>query len=83
MESSASSKIDLSDWERVSIEIEQWNISVRQYEDLVYLSCLLQLIPISAIVQPSSGTPDSLEVSNERILEGGRGKLKKTNFHTM
>ncbi|XP_074646161.1 rab3 GTPase-activating protein non-catalytic subunit-like isoform X2 [Tubulanus polymorphus] len=70
--SNDSSKMDMNEWESVSIDIEQWNILVKQLEDVLALSCLLQ-----STCEPTDGqvtvTSESLRVSVARLLEGGKG----------
>ncbi|XP_064622253.1 rab3 GTPase-activating protein non-catalytic subunit-like isoform X3 [Lineus longissimus] len=75
MESSASSKVDLSDWESVTIDVEQWSILIRQLEDALALICLLQAAPVKPKIDDATPTPSSepLTVSIHSILEGGRG----------
>jgi hypothetical protein len=77
MESSTSSKIDLSDWESITIDIEQWSILIRQLEDALSLMCLLQSAPVKPKIDESATpTPSSepLIVSIHTIMEGGRGE---------
>uniref|UniRef100_A0A674EE67 RAB3 GTPase activating protein subunit 2 (non-catalytic) n=1 Tax=Salmo trutta TaxID=8032 RepID=A0A674EE67_SALTR len=59
-----------SEWEAVSLELEQWAVCVRQLEDVLSLQTLL-------CVPPPQGTPGSAtpHCSVKALLEGGRGGI--------
>uniref|UniRef100_A0A4W5RCI0 RAB3 GTPase activating protein subunit 2 (non-catalytic) n=1 Tax=Hucho hucho TaxID=62062 RepID=A0A4W5RCI0_9TELE len=59
-----------SEWEAVSLELEQWAVCVRQLEDVLSLQTLL-------CVPPRQGTPGSAtpHCSVKALLEGGRGGI--------
>ncbi|XP_056914815.1 rab3 GTPase-activating protein non-catalytic subunit isoform X2 [Takifugu flavidus] len=59
-----------SDWEAVSLELEQWLVCVRQLEDLMVLQTLL-LVP--AAQGPLGGS--ATQCSIKTLLEGGRGAV--------
>ncbi|TWW71568.1 Rab3 GTPase-activating protein non-catalytic subunit [Takifugu flavidus] len=65
----ADSKLQ-SDWEAVSLELEQWLVCVRQLEDLMVLQTLL-LVP--AAQGPLGGS--ATQCSIKTLLEGGRGAV--------
>ncbi|XP_067098778.1 rab3 GTPase-activating protein non-catalytic subunit [Osmerus mordax] len=59
-----------SDWEAVSLELEQWAVCVRQLEDVLTLQTLL-------CVPPPPGTPGGAPplCSVRSLLDGGRGGI--------
>ncbi|XP_041703354.1 rab3 GTPase-activating protein non-catalytic subunit isoform X4 [Coregonus clupeaformis] len=59
-----------SEWEAVSLELEQWAVCVRQLEDVLSLQTLL-------CVPPPQGTPGGAtpHCSVKALLEGGRGGI--------
>ncbi|CAL8271744.1 unnamed protein product [Merluccius merluccius] len=63
----ADSKLQ-SDWEAVSLELEQWAVCVRQLEDVLALQTLLWL---PSPLGPAGGAPAQCCVKT--LLEGGRG----------
>lgn len=65
-----------SDWEAVSLELEQWLVCVRQLEDLMVLQTLL-LVPAAQGPMGGSATQCSIKT----LLEGGRGELRRTRRH--
>ncbi|XP_078145700.1 rab3 GTPase-activating protein non-catalytic subunit isoform X1 [Centroberyx gerrardi] len=67
--SRADSKLQ-SEWEAVSLELEQWAVCVRQLEDVLALQTLLW-------VPPSQGTAGgaTAQCSVKTLLEGGRGGM--------
>lgn len=58
-----------SDWEAVSLELEQWVVCVRQLEDVLVLQTLLLVPPPKG---PAGGS--STQCSIKSLLEGGRGE---------
>ena len=76
-DTSTADKLDtsISEWEDVSVDIEKWNVLIRQLEDVLALNCLLKIkIPpaknTAVSVSPSS---ELLMVSVRHLLDGGRG----------
>ncbi|XP_061551425.1 rab3 GTPase-activating protein non-catalytic subunit isoform X2 [Phycodurus eques] len=67
--SRADSKLQ-SEWEAVSLELEQWVVCVRQLEDVLVLQTLLLVPPIVG----SAGGPVAL-CSIKTLLEGGSGGI--------
>ncbi|KAM3870837.1 rab3 GTPase-activating protein non-catalytic subunit [Diretmus argenteus] len=67
--SRADSKLQ-SEWETVSLELEQWAVCVRQLEDVLALQTLLW-------VPPPQGTAGgaTAQCSVKTLLEGGRGGI--------
>uniref|UniRef100_A0A673YW21 RAB3 GTPase activating protein subunit 2 (non-catalytic) n=1 Tax=Salmo trutta TaxID=8032 RepID=A0A673YW21_SALTR len=57
-----------SEWEAVSLELEQWAVCVRQLEDVLALQTLLCVAPLKGT--PGGATP---HCSVKALLEGGRG----------
>uniref|UniRef100_A0A3P8X8D0 RAB3 GTPase activating protein subunit 2 (non-catalytic) n=1 Tax=Esox lucius TaxID=8010 RepID=A0A3P8X8D0_ESOLU len=57
-----------SEWEAVSLELEQWAVCVRQLEDVLALQTLLCMPPPQG--SPGGATP---HCSVKSLLEGGRG----------
>lgn len=64
-----------SEWEAVSLELEQWAVCVRQLEDVLVLQTLL-------LVPPPQGTAGgaATQCSIKMLLEGGTGKLWKRTW---
>lgn len=60
-----------SDWEAVSLELEQWVVCVRQLEDVLVLQTLLLVPPPKGSVGGSA-----TQCSIKTLLEGGRGELQ-------
>ena len=79
--STDSGRLDMSEWESVTLDRAAWNMLTRQLEDLLALGCLLVLKPppppASEGVGPASPTPspEPIRVSVKRVLDGGRGQL--------
>ncbi|XP_017287238.1 rab3 GTPase-activating protein non-catalytic subunit isoform X2 [Kryptolebias marmoratus] len=67
--SRADSKLQ-SEWETVSLELEQWVVCVRQLEDVLVLQTL-QLVPLS---QGTAGGA-AVQCSIKTLLEGGTGGI--------
>ncbi|XP_055361414.1 rab3 GTPase-activating protein non-catalytic subunit isoform X4 [Betta splendens] len=59
-----------SEWEAVSLELEQWVVCVRQLEDVLVLQTLLLVAP----PQGAAGTPVA-QCSIKSLLEGGTGGI--------
>ncbi|XP_070983894.1 rab3 GTPase-activating protein non-catalytic subunit-like [Oncorhynchus clarkii lewisi] len=59
-----------SEWEAVSLELEQWAVCVRQLEDVLALQTLLCVAPLKGT--PGGATP---HCSVKALLEGGRGGI--------
>ncbi|XP_056151672.1 rab3 GTPase-activating protein non-catalytic subunit isoform X2 [Lampris incognitus] len=59
-----------SEWEAVSLELEQWAVCVRQLEDLLALQTLLWAPPPKGT---AGGAPSQCSVKT--LLEGGRGGI--------
>lgn len=76
-DTSTADKLDnsISEWEDVSVDIEKWNVLIRQLEDVLALNCLLKLKIPPAKNAAVSATPSSdlLMVSVRHLLDGGRG----------
>ncbi|KAM9842395.1 rab3 GTPase-activating protein non-catalytic subunit [Aulostomus maculatus] len=67
--SRADSKLQ-SEWEAVSLELEQWVVCVRQLEDVLVLQTLL-LVPAPSGSPGGAATPCSIKT----LLEGGTGGI--------
>uniref|UniRef100_A0A8C9ZIG6 RAB3 GTPase activating protein subunit 2 (non-catalytic) n=1 Tax=Sander lucioperca TaxID=283035 RepID=A0A8C9ZIG6_SANLU len=67
--SRADSKLQ-SEWEAVSLDLEQWSVCVRQLEDVLVLQTLL-------LVPPPQGAAGgaAAQCSIKTLLEGGTGRL--------
>ena len=73
--STGSDKVDLSEWEAVSIDRTQWTVLVKQLEDLLALQCLLQMKPANdSLANKPAWEPEPIVVSVKKVLDGGRGK---------
>ncbi|XP_053700430.1 rab3 GTPase-activating protein non-catalytic subunit [Synchiropus splendidus] len=59
-----------SEWEAVSLELEQWLVCVRQLEDVLVLQTLLLVAPSSG---PAGGA--AAQCSIKTLLEGGTGAI--------
>jgi len=59
-----------SEWEAVSLELEQWVVCVRQLEDVLVLQTLLLVPP-----PPGAAGGAAAQCSIKTLLEGGTGKL--------
>ncbi len=74
--STDSSRVDLSEWESVTLDRTQWTVTIRQLEDLLELQCLLKMKPASrnpgAI---ATGEIEIITVSVKKVQDGGRGLL--------
>lgn len=62
-----------SEWEAVSLELEQWVVCVHQLEDVLVLQTLLLVPP----AQGAAGAPTA-HCSIKTLLEGGTGRLRTT-----
>ncbi|KAG8193907.1 hypothetical protein JTE90_011463 [Oedothorax gibbosus] len=58
-----------SDWESVSLDLEHWNVLVKQLEDVLMLNVLLKSQPYG-----KAGMKDT-NISIETILTGGQGSV--------
>ncbi|KAM3595515.1 uncharacterized protein V6R79_024591 [Siganus canaliculatus] len=67
--SRADSKLQ-SEWEAVSLELEQWAVCVRQLEDVLVLQTLLLVPPPQGAAASSPG-----QCSIKTLLEGGTGGI--------
>lgn len=56
-----------SDWESVSLDLEHWNLLVKQLEDVLMLNILLKSQPYGKAVVKD------VNISIETILNGGQG----------
>lgn len=70
----------ISDWEDMSVDMVQWNVLLKQLEDLVTLSRLISYRPSQSrslndeLLQCRSDEPaDSLDFTLTTILQKGRG----------
>uniref|UniRef100_A0A8D3E0K6 RAB3 GTPase activating protein subunit 2 (non-catalytic) n=1 Tax=Scophthalmus maximus TaxID=52904 RepID=A0A8D3E0K6_SCOMX len=68
--SHADSKVLHSEWEAVSLELEQWVVCVRQLEDVLVLQTLLLVPPPQGA---AAGT--AAQCSIKTLLEGGTGGI--------
>ncbi|KAL5008455.1 hypothetical protein ScPMuIL_014036 [Solemya velum] len=74
MESYNSEKDSGSDWENLAVDMEHWNLLVRQLEDVLSINGLLQIrlpshnVPLTKDVEP-------VTVSVKKLLEGGKGAV--------
>ena len=74
--STGSDKVDLSEWESVSIDRTQWTVLIKQLEDLLAVQCLLQMKPANdGLVNKPAWEPEPIIVSVKKVLDGGRGKF--------
>lgn len=75
--STESSKMDMSDWELVTMDKTQWTLLVKQLEDLLALQCLLKMKPPTEClcVVKASGLVEPVRVSVKKVMDGGRGML--------
>ncbi|XP_024116985.1 rab3 GTPase-activating protein non-catalytic subunit [Oryzias melastigma] len=62
-----------SEWEAVSLELEQWAVCVRQLEDVLVLQTLLM---IPSLQGTAGGAP--VQCSIKTLLEGGTGGIADT-----
>ncbi|GBN00369.1 Rab3 GTPase-activating protein non-catalytic subunit, partial [Araneus ventricosus] len=58
-----------SDWESVSLDLEHWNLLVKQLEDVLMLNILLKSQPYGKAVVKD------VNISIETILNGGQGSV--------
>ena len=75
-DSKDSNKVDMNEWESVTMDTAQWNILVKQLEDVLTLQCLLQMNVDVAIETAAADTEPHI-VSVSRIQAGGKGKSKR------
>lgn len=74
--STDSGKIDLSEWESVTLDKAQWTMLLRQLEDLLALQCLLNMRPAKdGLINKPPWEPESIIVSVKKVLDGGKGVL--------
>ena len=73
--STESSRVDMSDWELVTMDKTQWTLLVKQLEDLLALQCLLKMKPPTEClcVVKGSGLVEPVRVSVKKVMDGGRG----------
>ncbi|XP_055956898.1 rab3 GTPase-activating protein non-catalytic subunit [Patella vulgata] len=71
-----SDKTDLSEWESLTVDMEHWNVLVKQLDDVLAISHLLQFkLPTN---QHSNVTKlEPITVSVTKLLEGGRGSISE------
>jgi Rab3 GTPase-activating protein regulatory subunit C-terminus len=70
-------KDDGADWEELSMDSAQWNVLLRQLEDLSMLDFVLQQrIKVKLNALPHSLKWKSMPISLHLLLEKGRGKIK-------
>lgn len=67
--SSSSSNLDISEWEAVTVDKEQWSLLVRQLEDLLAVQTLLKMNV------DSRPAVETITVSVKTVIDGGRGEL--------
>ncbi|XP_064601694.1 rab3 GTPase-activating protein non-catalytic subunit-like isoform X2 [Liolophura sinensis] len=67
--------MDTSDWESITVDIEQWTNLIKQLEDVLAISTILKITPSSDNVGPvhSEAGVNGLGVSVAKFLEGGKG----------
>lgn len=67
--------MDTSDWESITVDIEQWTNLIKQLEDVLAISTILKITPSSDRVGPvhSEAGVNGLGVSVAKFLEGGKG----------
>jgi Rab3 GTPase-activating protein regulatory subunit C-terminus len=69
-------KDDGADWEELSMDSAQWNVLLRQLEDLSMLDYVLQQrIKVTLNALPHSLKWKSMPISLHLLLEKGRGKI--------
>ena len=75
MQSSGDSgKVDLSEWESVTLDKAQWTILIRQLEDLLALQCLLNMKPArEGLISKPAWEPEPVVISVKKVLDGGKG----------
>ncbi|KAI0237109.1 Rab3 GTPase-activating protein non-catalytic subunit [Lamellibrachia satsuma] len=75
--STESSRVDMSDWELVTMDKTQWTLLVKQLEDLLALQCLLKMKPPTEClcVVKAAGLVEPVRVSVKKVMDGGRGML--------
>jgi Rab3 GTPase-activating protein regulatory subunit C-terminus len=66
---------EISDWESIVMEHEQWTTLVRQLEDLMSIQCLLDMKPSPSLLSKPAWEPDVLTISLKQVLEKGRGQF--------
>ncbi|XP_041353023.1 rab3 GTPase-activating protein non-catalytic subunit-like isoform X2 [Gigantopelta aegis] len=73
-----SDKSDLSsEWETLAVDMENWNLLVKQLEDILALSTLFHL-RLPANHSTTAGTAEEpIRVSVAKLLEGGRGSISE------
>ena len=74
--STESSRVDMSDWELVTMDKTQWTLLVKQLEDLLALQCLLKMKPPTEClcVVKAAGLVEPVRVSVKKVMDGGRGE---------
>ncbi len=72
--STDSSRVDLSEWESVTLDRTQWTVTIRQLEDLLELQCLLKMKPATRSPGAiATGEIEIITVSVKKVQDGGRG----------
>ena len=70
------SMTDMSDWESVTVDREQWTYLAKQLEDLLVVQCLLKMRPPVHGLAKQACEPEPIVVTLRRILDGGRGRWR-------
>ena len=73
--SAESSRVDMSEWELVTMDKTQWTLLVKQLEDLLALQCLLRMKPPTECLRgKGAGQVEPVRVSVKKVMDGGRGE---------
>ncbi|ESO90130.1 hypothetical protein LOTGIDRAFT_218187 [Lottia gigantea] len=65
------------DWETVTVDIEHWNVLVKQLDDVLAINHLLQLQLSTNHKQDNKTYLEPITVSVTKLLEGGRGAISE------
>ncbi|XP_071079517.1 rab3 GTPase-activating protein non-catalytic subunit-like [Haliotis cracherodii] len=75
----SSDKTDMSEWESLAVDMEHWNLLIKQLEDVLALSFLIHLRLPANERSPYGPKPalDPIRLSVLKLLEGGRGSISE------
>lgn len=72
----------MNEWEDMSVDMVQWNVMSKQFEDLSFLVRMIRYVPVylretqsQNLCYPIDETIDNLEFSLVSILQKGRGGM--------